>query len=97
MISSLKIRLLGLTSLIYPDGIDSFETIKREKIHVKIEETLLCSETLPPECQLDIPFEFNLPESDSPSELMRTAVRIANLFPPSFPKSKERFPNEKIR
>ncbi|KAJ3332376.1 hypothetical protein HDU76_000412 [Blyttiomyces sp. JEL0837] len=63
---------------------ESLDLTHREKILVSVTETLLLSETLHAQSQLDIPFQLFLPDpSPTLSELLRFAIRIANLLPPS--------------
>ncbi|KAI9362032.1 hypothetical protein DFJ73DRAFT_956822, partial [Zopfochytrium polystomum] len=84
-ITSLSISLKGVTSCSFYSSSDG-DTCYREKIHCAVQEVLLkSSETLHPYSQLDIPFQLALPEPSKAhtSDLVRYAIRIANLLPPS--------------
>ncbi|KAJ1553219.1 hypothetical protein HK405_008589, partial [Cladochytrium tenue] len=83
-ITYLTIQLKGATACSFFNSMEG-DICYREKIHTLLNETLLRSdETIHPNSQLDIPFQLSLPEpSRSHPELLRYAVRIANLLPPS--------------
>ncbi|KAJ3104228.1 hypothetical protein HDU96_008994 [Phlyctochytrium bullatum] len=84
-INYLKVKLKGETKCTYMTSVDSSELIHRSKLLVSEEAPLLTQpETLPPESQLDIPFQINLPDPDHQSDILRVAVRVANLLVPSY-------------
>ncbi|KAJ3107309.1 Ca(2+)-dependent cysteine protease [Phlyctochytrium planicorne] len=84
-INYLKVRLKGETKCTFITSHDSTELVHRQKLLVsELAPLLTIPETLSPESRLDIPFQINLPDPDHPSEIVRVAIRVANLLPPSF-------------
>ncbi|KAJ3206013.1 hypothetical protein HDU67_008515 [Dinochytrium kinnereticum] len=84
-INYLKVKLKGELKCTYMTSPDAHDITHRSKVLVAEEAPLLTSpETLPPESQLDIPFQINVPDPDHQSEILRTAVRVANLLPASY-------------
>ncbi|KAI8834152.1 hypothetical protein BC829DRAFT_72788 [Chytridium lagenaria] len=84
-INFLRVKLKGETKCMYVASADAMEVSHRTKSLINEVAPLLSSpETLPPESRLDIPFQINIPDPDHQSDILRAAVRIANLVPPSF-------------
>ncbi|KAJ3187234.1 hypothetical protein HK101_009430 [Irineochytrium annulatum] len=83
-VSSLVVKLVARSICNYAPTVDAHEVIHRERLLVNADAPLLTAqETLPPESRIDIPFQINLPEPDHQSEIVRMAIRVANLLPPS--------------
>ncbi|KAI9356198.1 hypothetical protein DFJ73DRAFT_823331 [Zopfochytrium polystomum] len=83
-VQSLKIEFMGTTSNIYPERLEMFDQVQRfRQLLSPLSINLLRQETLPAESTLDIPFELELPDPQCPSDLLRQAIRMSNLLPPS--------------
>ncbi|KAJ3332187.1 hypothetical protein HDU76_001014, partial [Blyttiomyces sp. JEL0837] len=83
-VQNLRIKFVGKLYCNYPERIDIYDSVSRERqLLIPLEATLLVEESLPPETRLELPFELELYDADVPSDLLRTAIRLSNLMPPS--------------